>query len=163
LTRRLKDMGTNFYLKEDESFHIGKRSAAGWYCWNCGITLCKGGEEQIHYGKGMEDGWWQSCPECDQEREQESTSESSVGRELGFNKSDPCRKTGVKSCSSFSWAMKPNKLTDLIEYMFDALKVSPDTTVILDEYGNEFTWERFKEVLSECPVQFYHSIGKEFW
>ena len=38
-------MGTNFYIIDkdqeySEGRHIGKRSAAGWYCWDCGTTLC---------------------------------------------------------------------------------------------------------------------------
>lgn len=49
-------MGTNFYLKghrgdDDPKYHIGKRSAAGLYCWDCRITLCKGGESAIHRGQ----------------------------------------------------------------------------------------------------------------
>ena len=53
-------MGTNFYwivtgtaavpsdvkvpIEEDSpEVHIGKRSAAGPYCWDCGVTLCEGG------------------------------------------------------------------------------------------------------------------------
>ena len=41
-------MGTNYYLKghrgdDNPKYHIGKRSAAGLYCWDCHITLCKGG------------------------------------------------------------------------------------------------------------------------
>lgn len=58
-------MGTNFYrikteaeLEEDvkngvedlnqEGEHIGKRSAAGMYCWDCGVTLNVNGEFWVH-------------------------------------------------------------------------------------------------------------------
>ena len=51
-------MGTNYYVKTDDGeVHIGKRSAAGWYCWDCRQTLCKG---RVHYG----DGYFDRCPIC---------------------------------------------------------------------------------------------------
>lgn len=72
-------MGTNFYwidtapvraahgiVDEDVSYdqqqqHIGKRSAAGKYCGECNLTLCKDGEKAIHSGKSE---WYTSCPSC---------------------------------------------------------------------------------------------------
>lgn len=51
-------MGTNYYARGyrriadmDPQYHIGKRSAAGLYCWDCGKTLCKDGESGIHFDK----------------------------------------------------------------------------------------------------------------
>ena len=38
-------MGTNFYTTK--GVHIGKRSAAGMYCWHCRTTLCEQGEEGV--------------------------------------------------------------------------------------------------------------------
>lgn len=60
-------MGTNFYTIDitknekidhmDPEFHIGKRSAAGLYCWDCDITLCKDGKEFVHHvKKGIKNG-----------------------------------------------------------------------------------------------------------
>jgi len=51
-------MGTNYYLKIDEceccgryeKKHIGKRSAAGRYCFDCGVSLCVDGEDNVHKG-----------------------------------------------------------------------------------------------------------------
>lgn len=68
-------MGTNFYwnklppelerLKNPDNeeilMHIGKRSAAGGYCEDCGITFCQGGTYEVH---GVEDDWWDKCPLC---------------------------------------------------------------------------------------------------
>lgn len=54
-------MGTNYYWadklaedpsnKDDINVHIGKRSAAGTYCWDCGTTLCLDGARYVHYGE----------------------------------------------------------------------------------------------------------------
>ena len=41
--------------------HIGKRSAAGYYCTKCGVTYCQGGEREVHMGRY---GWDDVCPAC---------------------------------------------------------------------------------------------------
>jgi hypothetical protein len=33
---------------------------------------------------------------------------------------------------------------------------------IEDEYGRKYTYRQFLRVLVECPIRFYHSIGKVF-
>lgn len=137
-------MGTNFYTVKDKK-HIGKRSAAGWYCWDCKITLCES-EEMVHTGKGK---WYDACPVCDEKLLIEDLSKSSAGRELGFNKSKPKKKIGVASVSSFSWAMKPN-----IFFM--------EKPEIIDEYDEIMTFKTFMKFLDECPIQYYDSIGETF-
>ena len=148
-------MGTNFYTLKKE--HIGKRSAAGLFCWDCMITLCKNGNEGIHYGCKEHRsalcncGWYDKCPKCGKEKEIESLESSSMGTELGFNKEEPKKKTGVKTCSSFSWAIDPNK--------FKELKIK----FIIDEYEERFTKQEFEKMLEEwCPVHYTRSVGKEF-
>jgi len=77
-------MGTNFYWKrlprEFEKYglhveqcvgdckilwHIGKRSAAGLYCHECGTTLNKHGTDHVHNCKYSE--WYEVCPICGKE------------------------------------------------------------------------------------------------
>jgi len=154
-------MGTNFYTKKNfidsmcSKYHIGKRSAAGLYCFDCGITLCKDGEERVHYCKRNDDPnspdttWHKTCPKCGKFPQEEKLDEGSVGRELGFNKSIPKKKKGVKSCSSFSWVISPSELKKLkLKYIYN-------------EYGDKFTLKEFKELLKESPIQ-YMKIGEEF-
>lgn len=150
-------MGTNFFLVEkndfefsDPAFHIGKRSAAGIWCWDCGVTLYIGGVGELN-GKG-DAGWYDKCPQCGKSRDDEELSNSSAGRELGFNKSNPIKKTGVKSCSSFNWAMCPSILE----------KLPTRGKPIRDEYGRFYSLKDFYAVLSECPVRRYGSIGNWF-
>ena len=80
-------MGTNFYWKQgfygevtdynDPRKHIGKRSAAGAYCWQCGISLKVNHTKDIHKNGSL---LWVECPSCGE------------GRERAF-------------CSSFTWTM----------------------------------------------------------
>lgn len=187
-------MGTNFYLKdtheykaqdgriycgivtyneEDEKYeedvHIGKRSAAGPYCWSCSITLCAEGPGKVHYschlGNSRKPGtchisncdgghWFDKCPSCGGKYEPENFLNSSAARELGFNKDKPKKKTGIKSCCSFTWAMTKYDLKNFC-------KKSKNKKPILDEYGASFSLKEFEEILKECPIQ-SHSIGMEF-
>ena len=155
-------MGTNFYLNhitrpknsDDSKYHIGKRSAAGLYCWDCGVTLCKGGEEGIHYS---EHDWHDTCPQCGQERIDEGLFGGAAGRELGFNKETPKKKTGVQTCASFSWAMSRSNVEKKVKRL-----QRYRSKCVVDEYGQSFTWDEFLQVLEECPVQYTHSIGQWF-
>lgn len=49
----------------DPRVHIGKRSAAGRWCFSCGVTLCKGGLERIHFSADPDDDWHRLCPRCE--------------------------------------------------------------------------------------------------
>ena len=140
-------MGTNFYRvghghSDDPRFHLGKRSAAGFYCWDCSITLCKDGNEGIHSGRSD---WYDKCPNCGKGKNEESLSNDSAGRELGFNKEPFQKKTGVASCSSFSWARKLGRVQK-----------------IEDEYGHKYTRKEFEQILKECPIQSTHLLGQLF-
>ncbi len=164
-------MGTNFYIGKKREIHIGKRSAAGLFCWDCGITLCKGGKKEVHFSERMAnrphtcfprvpqeviDNRFDSCPSCGKKQEKESPSESSGGKELGFNKQSG-KKMGVRSCSSFSWA-----IDDPIAFMID-LKTKTKKIAIFDEYGRKISKKDFKRIIFEdCPIRYYSSIGEEF-
>jgi hypothetical protein len=146
-------MGTNFYVRGwkshdhmDPKFHIGKRSAAGLWCWDCGVTLCKNGPERVHYDAPD---WFKHCPVCGKEPVNEGLTHSSAGRELGFNEEPFGKKTGVSSCSSFTWCMDPEKF----------LK---KRVTIWNEYGDNFSHDEFLKILEECPIQSRWSIGQWF-
>jgi len=136
-------MGTNYYTSKGK--HIGKKSAAGKYCWDCKITLCKGGIKDVHTGHSE---WFDSCPECYGKPKEETLDNSAAGRELGFNKQPYKAKTGVASCSSFTWAIQPDEL----------LKIRK----IIDEYDRKFTIKEFIKILEECPIRYFNMIDREF-
>lgn len=136
-------MGTNFYRDSEHDGHIGKRSAAGPYCWDCRLTLCKDGETGVHNSSSR---WYAACPRCGQKPRTEPLVTSAVGRELGFNNGEPGPQSGVAGCSSFTWAVDPST--------FDL------TLPVEDEYGR--VYPNMRALLSECPIWFYDMIGKEF-
>lgn len=151
-------MGCNFYTLRGT--HIGKRSAAGFYCWDCGVLLNKEGKEGAH--KSHADDCQsksitfcdclelKKCPKCGKKPRKETFENSSAGRELGFNKQKFAAKKGVASCSSFTWAMKPSRIKNVL--------------FVKDEYGRIYSGKVFRnEILAECPIQFNNLIGKKFF
>lgn len=155
-------MGTNFYLRghghdDDPAYHIGKRSAAGYWCFDCGTTLCINGESGVHRGGGYHD----KCPRCGQRPSREPLSQSSAGLELGFNKDATAVKKGVRSCSSFGWAMHREDLEKKARQAkgqcphCDQNRPDPEN-VIENEYGDLFTLAEFLEVVNACPIHFHH-------
>jgi hypothetical protein len=156
-------MGTNFYFvsKDSHRLHIGKRSAAGFYCWDCNMTLHRDGFHEypnpnIPYwstdrkGVHFNDNWSKTCLNCGKPEEDEPGWNSAAGRELGFNKEKPHKKTGVKTASTFSWAIRPS-------FFF-----RNRNRKIRDDYGKEYTFRQFLEVLDECPMWTYENIGHDF-
>ncbi len=146
-------MGTNFYILHTDidspKYHIGKRSAAGLYCWDCHLTLHKDGEATIHHGTGDRVDWYDKCPSCGKEYKPESLECSSAGVELGVAKHLSPHQ-GVTTVASFTWAMPPSHILG-------------KSVVITDEYGNRYSNKQFRDMLSEmCPIEFYDSIGTEF-
>ncbi len=140
-------MSTNFYIQghcgdDDPRYHIGLRSAAGLYCWDCGVTLCVGGISNVHSHGSR---WYDKCPKCGQAPAKETLLESASGRELGFNSSTPRKKSGVRSCSSFRWARRLGEITKIV-----------------DEYENEYSRDEFLQILEECPIRFVDSCGERF-
>ena len=163
-------MGTNYYIKGYDTekndgehinpkWHIGKRSAAGHYCFDCDITLCKGGSSDVHYGEHK---WHDKCPRCGKAPIKEAVCHSSAGLELGFNKNDTKLKEGVASACSFSFAMTLIKLVERIKEEFG--KSPNNKKVIVNDYGEEFTYIDFLHLLKPIPssLRFRKLLGKEF-
>ena len=136
-------MGTNYYTLKGT--HIGKRSVAGPYCWDCGVTLCRDGIGGVHAHLSV---WLNRCPICGNSMFVEALIDSAAGRELGFNNRRPKRKNGVRSCSSFTWAIEYNVLAR--------------TRFVKDEYGTRLTIKQFRAILDECPIQYTDMVGQEF-
>ena len=139
-------MSTNFYVKST-GVHIGKRSAAGSYCFTCGVTLIEGGKSKVHTDADA----LRACPICKRPEEKDpSRIGKAAARELGLDKS-PFNfvPAGVENASSFTWAISPAGLASVRR--------------IVDEYGTEYSTGDFLNMLMfECPLQFFHSIGREF-
>ena len=145
-------MGTNFYWTrvvkfrkdDDPKVHIGKRSAAGAYCWDCGLTIIRD--------------WREGCPKCGQKPVKEGLSAGPAAVELGFAEPRQKRPTGVRGCSSFTWSQEPSGvMAKCLKFPNRFLKV------VVDEYGRKMTGRKFVRMLdANCPVQFIDSIGQWF-
>ena len=175
-------MGTNFYWKPDiekklfhlvedddhPQHHIGKRSAAGLYCWDCGVPLV----EEVSYGRrfyqktrwsndavhGSSHPHLKACPNCILEPGASpglSSPGNPAGVELGFAKPARGRPTGVDSAASFSWAQEPARV-------LLTCRKSPLTPVIADEYGSDYTGDDFLDLILGVPLWFTISIGQCF-
>jgi len=129
-------MGTNFYTYDGT--HIGKRSGAGPYCWDCKITLCKEGQEKVHHGANVE--WWDECPIC----------HKPVLGETVLLANDM---HGIRLCCSFTWAVDKQIILDISKWRWRPIR---------DEYGRRLSVKKFEEILAGCPIQFTHMIGEEF-
>ena len=148
-------MGTNFYWKEtrheEEGHilqHIGKRSAAGYYCYDCGTTLHRNGIEDVHKG-GPKTAWFEACPCCGKTKENRTIHTSTGGVELGFATAADVTRTGVSTCCSFTWTLMKHKRE--IEWLGS---FNPDEKVIVDEYGDELSAREFLEMYQICPIEF---------
>jgi len=171
-------MGTNFYLtrhtfefepedadfyterdqdesldSDDPRFHIGKRSAAGPYCWDCGVTLCKDGEARVHHDSK----WHDECPVCGKAPVPvDGLKEGAGAVELGFAKPASVRPEEVRSCASFTWAQP-------LGHFQVFAREHLDEEIVVDEYERSMTGRAFLKMLEmNCPIQLKNSIGGWF-
>jgi hypothetical protein len=165
-------MGTNFYWvrpaprcphcdkeigSSGEGAHIGKRSAAGWYCWDCDVTLCLSGKHRIHYSSDNGN-WSETCPKCGKTKGEgkDGISTKAASVELGFEPPREERPKGVQTTSSFYWAADPATVRQRCEAHLDEEQ-------IVDEYGRKMTCRTFLlMVRSNCAIEFTDSVGTSF-
>lgn len=151
-------MGTNYYWKkQNKDFsknhpinHIGKRSAAGLYCWDCGTTFCADGTNYVHSGTNH---WHKECPFCGKGKEDEPLEKSAIGTELGFNK-EGLKHHGVGLVCSFIWVIMKYKNDIIRQAEKDYLCGVEPYKIIIDEYGVEYTAQEFLKILEDCPIEY---------
>lgn len=118
--------------------HIGKRSMAGYYCFDCGTTLNTEGTKQVHSGHGY--GYdYDACPVC-----------GGV-----YDKFD--KKGSVKGCCSFTWTLMAH--FELIKAMSKpavmmVMQLSCNGAVIEDEYGSPYTAKEMLKDVKSYPIWF---------
>lgn len=165
-------MGTNFYFLESplkcphcdkligkprEGEHIGKRSAAGLYCYDCDRTLVCDSNEGIH--RTSHPPKYDACPKCGKKAAEDfGLSRGAVAVELGFSKPEEERPKGVFSAASFSWAFEPEG-EDGVRAICER---NINAEIIIDEYGRMMTGGQFLRMLrANCPIEFRY-IGESF-
>jgi hypothetical protein len=161
-------VGTNFYWIEPtptcphchetigeprRGAHIGKRSAAGHFCWDCGVVLNTAGNVGIHSGNGTP---LDACPKCNKSYVPEKFGKGASGVELGFAKPRDERPTGIASTASWTWAQPAEEVRARCE-------ASMDVVILRDEYGRDMTGREFLTMLrANIGIEYSHSIGREF-
>lgn len=174
-------MGTNFYWQsligegedDDPTVHIGKRSAAGLYCWDCDISLEILSHEEVASLRSVVPGFqppprydapevktilgnrrYAHCPKCKAVHAPKVGEwEGPVAVELGFAAPATERKRGVEGCSSFGWAQDPAEVRRRCEA----------GEMVTDEYGRSMTGSEFLAMVdANCPIQETHFVGRWF-
>lgn len=147
-------MSTNYYLLEAEGaelpdhwervdLFIGKRAAAGTYCWDDRLTLCKGGEAAIHSGRAE---WHQACPKCGQRPRQRSPEELEEPHRAFV----PTPR-GVLLVSSFTFHLAPRALRSCV-----ARLSHPARSRIIACDDDRMSLAAFEEMLAlRCPIHFF--------
>lgn len=140
------------YERMDPAVHIGKRSAAGLFCWDCGVTLCSGGISKVHHGYEF----LKECPKCGMAKNGKKDNNAPALVELGFSPPRSGRPSGVTGACSFSWAQDPVRVRLICS---DHL----DDELIEDEYGRPLTCGEFLEMIAtNCPIEYTDSVGVMF-
>jgi hypothetical protein len=130
--------------------HIGKRSAAGLYCYSCNA-------------------WFHDPANCDERPKDERTSckycgaqaKSGMNRatsvELGFAKPEPLRpESGVEGTCAFLWANWPDEVYHI------ARQAPAEMQLVVDEYGKTMTGKEFVNMLRASVSISKLSIGHIF-
>lgn len=122
--------------KDDKKWdgHIGKRYAAGIWCWDCKIKA-------THDILGLF--WW--CSKCGQ-RTSDVTLFNPAFRELGFEKSKEKKRVGVNGASGFIWNAENKK---------QALSKLRGIKKVKTEYGEYWSIQRFKQMFLEVIQEDY--------
>lgn len=150
------EMSVDGINRDDPRIHIGKRGAAGFFCYDCKTTLRKGGPNLIHMGRGCNNEWYDACPKCGKKYAPHKGICTAAAIELGFSPPRIEPPKGVHSTCSFAWAQDPEGVKKICAGR-------PNEQLITDEYGRMSTCLEFIKMLEvNCMIQFHHLIGQGF-
>ena len=125
----------NIYTMDGK--HIGKRSAAGVWCWDC--------KKKLDY-IAVDDSF--VCTACDNTCK--GLSYNSALRELGIDTNKPKKHTGIDGASSFCWQVGSCGLGGSIAAVKANLKRRKK---VKTEYGDVWNikqfWDMFKDIIIE--------------
>ncbi len=122
-------MGTEYYIKDktkemNQGIYIGKRSAAGKFCYKCRMTLHRGGPDMIHTVTGQ---WAAACMKC--------------------NSND-----FVSPAMSFTFNINlPDLCNTLVESGYN---LDNDLCIVGSNSEKAFSFDEFIEGLKECAITF---------
>lgn len=130
--------------------HIGKRSAAGLYCYSCNSWF----HDPANCDKREPDER-RTCKYCGKGPEDVMSRAASM--ELGFSEAEADRpESGVKGTCSFGWANWPDEVYRI------ALTAPVDMPLVIDEYGRTMTGQEFLTMMRSNVDITKMSIGQVF-
>jgi len=141
-------MGMNVYTFDGEGrgAHIGKRYAAGYWCWDCREELNQEPERRRAGNKYV----W-TCPGCGKSSDgKEKGRFNPAMRELGFAKDSPRAHEGIDGASGFTWQIGPDGLGESRREVKKALLSVP---YVMTEYGEIWSLAKFLEMFKDVIVE----------
>ncbi len=133
-------MGMNIYkLKKDGGEHIGKRWAAGIWCWDCKVR-CFVESDEVPFFKSLE-----ACPKCGKPVTKGNGFNPAM-RELGFDKTREHNHVGIDGASGFNWHAKDKR---------DALRKLRGIKKVRTEYGDYWSIKRFWRMFNDIIIENY--------
>jgi hypothetical protein len=136
-------MGMCIYTLKGKN--IGKRYAAGIWCWNCKIEA-----------ERDEIGCFWFCPNCEKRCSDNTLSYNPAFRELGFDKTKPHKKEGINGASAWIWCIdKEFGLGESIEKVKYKLKRYKK---LKTEYGEIWTIKQVNNMFLDI-IKEYAEIG----
>lgn len=135
-------MGMNVYTASKigdcrRGTHIGKRWAAGIWCWDCGRQL------KAHDGR-------LDCSRCGKSILVADLKFNPAMRELGFEKAKPMKHRGIDGASGFVWQVGVHGLGLDRAAVKKALGAAKH---VITEYGDRWPiskfWAMFKDIITE--------------
>lgn len=156
-------MGCNFYTLKGH--HIGKRWAAGFWCWDCKaevLVIMKDGSKltQTEWGNLIGAKGWdgqstsiRECPICHKTRDISLNKPkfNPAMRELGFDKSEPVKLTGIDGASGFGWCTDAG--TGLARSKENILKKLKRLRFVEDEYGKRWSVKEFLKSFDQVATE----------
>lgn len=134
--------------------HIGKRSAAGIWCWDCKVPMYDESVQVplagITIPKQLD-----ACPNCGKKYVEKKSKFNPAMRELGFDKSKPKKRVGINGASSFTWCIDEyyglGKTVKEIKEKLSKIKY------VITEYDEKWTIKEFNAMFLEVIEQRYIS------
>lgn len=134
-------MSTNIYTLDGK--HIGKRYAAGNWCWDCRVCL-NVDDPSAPFGQRVLD----KCPSCGQKRPKHSLYNPAM-RELGFDKSGSHTHRGIDGASGFIWRTHDG----LGNTIADVKRALSRRRFVVTEYEERWPikqfWNMFNDIIPE--------------
>jgi len=127
-------MGMNIYTLDGK--HIGKRFAAGVWCWDCKTEV-----------KHDDIGCFFFCPRCGQKHSIGTLNYNPAYRELGFSKPEPRKHTGIDGASGFTWCT--DKETGLAQTTNEIKSKIKRRKFLIDENDGRMTIKEFFKMFDD--------------